>query len=39
MVLWLGAMLAILWIIWPQRNLKIFGDKWRPIESLCNNLP
>ena len=35
---WQIACLTILWIIWQERNIRIFEDRWRMEEMLWNLL-
>ena len=31
---WKIVYLTLIWIVWRERNVKIFKDKWRALEML-----
>ena len=37
-VLWLTACIALIWVAWQERNVKIFEDKTRNLENPWDSI-
>ena len=37
-VLWQAACIALIWVVWPERNARIFKDKARNSEYLWDSI-
>ena len=38
LVLWQFACIALIWVVWRERNVRIFEDKKRNSEALCDTI-
>ena len=38
LVLWQNASIALIWVVWRERNARIFEDKARNLENLWDSI-